>query len=120
MSDRADLIVVGGGPAGRGGPGPAAAAGRCRRVAIGGGGGAGGGSATAGSNSSTNAGGNGSGKTFLLKAIYTSLRTLEEYKRGNEQRYIIRMRTQRRGDARPLGGLALPVVGARACHVFGR
>ena len=31
-------------------------------------------------------GGNGSGKTILLKAIYSSLRTLEEYKRGNEQR----------------------------------
>ena len=31
-------------------------------------------------------GGNGSGKTFLLKALYSSLRTLEEYKRGNEQR----------------------------------
>ena len=31
-------------------------------------------------------GGNGSGKTFLLKAIYSSLRTLEEYKRGNEHR----------------------------------
>lgn len=31
-------------------------------------------------------GGNGCGKTFLLKAIYASLRTLEEYKRGNEQR----------------------------------
>jgi len=31
-------------------------------------------------------GGNGSGKTFLLKAIYCSLRTLEDYKRGNEQR----------------------------------
>lgn len=31
-------------------------------------------------------GGNGSGKTFLLKAIYSGLRTLEEYKRGNEQR----------------------------------
>ncbi|WP_157314083.1 ATP-binding protein [Chitinibacter sp. GC72] len=31
-------------------------------------------------------GGNGSGKTFLLKAIYSSLRTLEEYKRGQEQR----------------------------------
>lgn len=31
-------------------------------------------------------GGNGSGKTFLLKAIYSSLRTLEEYKRGNQQR----------------------------------
>ena len=31
-------------------------------------------------------GGNGSGKTFLLKAIYSSLRTLEEYKRGKEQR----------------------------------
>ena len=31
-------------------------------------------------------GGNGSGKTFLLKAIYSSLRTLEEYKRGHEQR----------------------------------
>jgi AAA15 family ATPase/GTPase len=31
-------------------------------------------------------GGNGSGKTFLLKAIYTSLRTLEEHKRGQEPR----------------------------------
>ncbi|MEN9372604.1 MAG: hypothetical protein RIR79_156 [Pseudomonadota bacterium] len=31
-------------------------------------------------------GGNGSGKTFLLKAIYCSLRTLEEYKRGQEPR----------------------------------
>jgi AAA15 family ATPase/GTPase len=31
-------------------------------------------------------GGNGSGKTFLLKSIYSSLRTLENYKRGNEQR----------------------------------
>jgi AAA15 family ATPase/GTPase len=31
-------------------------------------------------------GGNGSGKTFLLKAIYSSLRTIEDYKRGNEQR----------------------------------
>ncbi|MFM5363950.1 AAA family ATPase [Aeromonas veronii] len=31
-------------------------------------------------------GGNGSGKTFLLKALYSSLRTLEDYKRGNEQR----------------------------------
>ena len=31
-------------------------------------------------------GGNGTGKTFLLKAIYCSLRTLEEYKRGNDQR----------------------------------
>jgi len=31
-------------------------------------------------------GGNGSGKTFLLKALYSSLRTLEEYKRGNDQR----------------------------------
>jgi AAA15 family ATPase/GTPase len=31
-------------------------------------------------------GGNGSGKTFLLKAIYSSLRTMEGYKRGNEQR----------------------------------
>lgn len=31
-------------------------------------------------------GGNGTGKTFLLKAIYSSLRTLEVYKRGQEQR----------------------------------
>ena len=31
-------------------------------------------------------GGNGSGKTFLLKALYTSLRTIEEYKRGQDQR----------------------------------
>lgn len=29
---------------------------------------------------------NGSGKTFLLKSLYSSLRTLEEYKRGNDQR----------------------------------
>lgn len=31
-------------------------------------------------------GGNGCGKTFLLKAIYSSLRTLEIYRRGQEQR----------------------------------
>ena len=31
-------------------------------------------------------GGNGTGKTFLLKAIYCSMRTLEEYKRGDDQR----------------------------------
>ena len=31
-------------------------------------------------------GGNGSGKTFLLKALYSSLRTLEEYQRGDDQR----------------------------------
>lgn len=31
-------------------------------------------------------GGNGCGKTFLLKAIYSSLKTLESYKRGHEQR----------------------------------
>jgi AAA15 family ATPase/GTPase len=31
-------------------------------------------------------GGNGTGKSFLLKAVYSSLRTLEDYKRGNEQR----------------------------------
>lgn len=29
---------------------------------------------------------NGSGKTFLLKALYSTMRTLEEYKRGNELR----------------------------------
>ncbi len=33
-------------------------------------------------------GGNGSGKTFLLKAAYTALRTLEEYKRGNDLRSV--------------------------------
>lgn len=31
-------------------------------------------------------GGNGTGKTFLLKAVYTAMRTIEEYKRGNDQR----------------------------------
>jgi len=31
-------------------------------------------------------GSNGSGKTFLLKALYSATRTLEEYKRGKEQR----------------------------------
>ena len=31
-------------------------------------------------------GGNGTGKTILLKALYSAMRTLEEYKRGNEPR----------------------------------
>lgn len=31
-------------------------------------------------------GGNGAGKTFLLKAVYSAMRTLEEYKRGDERR----------------------------------
>ncbi len=31
-------------------------------------------------------GGNGAGKTFLLKAIYCTMRTLEQYKRGDDQR----------------------------------
>jgi energy-coupling factor transporter ATP-binding protein EcfA2 len=31
-------------------------------------------------------GNNGTGKTFLLKALYTALRTLEEYKRGDDPR----------------------------------
>lgn len=31
-------------------------------------------------------GGNGSGKTFLLKALYSAMRTIEEYKRGDVQR----------------------------------
>lgn len=31
-------------------------------------------------------GDNGTGKTFLLKAFYSAMRTLEEYKRGNEKR----------------------------------
>ena len=31
-------------------------------------------------------GANDSGKTFLLKALYTAVRTLEEYRRGDERR----------------------------------
>ena len=31
-------------------------------------------------------GGNGAGKTFILKAVYCSMRTLEEYKRGDDRR----------------------------------
>lgn len=31
-------------------------------------------------------GGNSSGKTFLLKALYSAMRTIEEYKRGDDQR----------------------------------
>jgi len=31
-------------------------------------------------------GGNGSGKTFLLKALYSAMRTIEEYQRGNDNR----------------------------------
>jgi len=33
-------------------------------------------------------GGNGVGKTFLLKAMYVAIRTLEEHKRGDDQRTI--------------------------------
>jgi len=31
-------------------------------------------------------GGNGTGKTFVLKALYTAMRTIEEYRRGDDQR----------------------------------
>ncbi|HCF94970.1 MAG: AAA family ATPase [Verrucomicrobiota bacterium] len=31
-------------------------------------------------------GGNGSGKTFLLKALYSAMRTIEEYRRGDDQK----------------------------------
>ena len=31
-------------------------------------------------------GSNGSGKTILLKSLYSAMRTLEEYKRGDDQR----------------------------------
>jgi len=40
-------------------------------------------------------GGNGSGKTFLLKAIYSCLRTLEEYKRGDDQRTASEILTEK-------------------------
>lgn len=33
-------------------------------------------------------GGNGSGKTFLLKALYSSIKTLEEYKRGENPKSV--------------------------------
>lgn len=33
-------------------------------------------------------GGNSSGKTFLLKALYTAIRSLEEYGRGNDPRHL--------------------------------
>lgn len=33
-------------------------------------------------------GGNGCGKTFLLKALYTAIRTVEEHKRGNDRRSL--------------------------------
>ncbi len=33
-------------------------------------------------------GNNGTGKTFLLKSLYTAMRTVEEFKRGNDQRNI--------------------------------
>lgn len=38
---------------------------------------------------------NGAGKTFLLKALYTAIRTLEEYRRGDEQRTIAEILAQK-------------------------
>lgn len=40
-------------------------------------------------------GGNGSGKTFLLKAIYSAIRTLEEYKRGDSPRNAMEILAER-------------------------
>ncbi|MDC8445798.1 MAG: ATP-binding protein [Nitrosomonas sp.] len=40
-------------------------------------------------------GGNGTGKTFLLKALYSAMRTLEEYKRGDEQRTASEILTEK-------------------------
>ena len=33
-------------------------------------------------------GGNGTGKTFLLKAMYTAMKTMEDYKRGDDIRGV--------------------------------
>jgi AAA15 family ATPase/GTPase len=40
-------------------------------------------------------GGNGSGKTFLLKALYSAMRTLEEYKRGDAPRGAMEILAER-------------------------
>jgi AAA15 family ATPase/GTPase len=40
-------------------------------------------------------GGNGSGKTFLLKALYTVVRSLEEYGRGNDPRHLSDILTEK-------------------------
>ncbi|AFY82515.1 ATP-binding protein [Oscillatoria acuminata] len=40
-------------------------------------------------------GGNGTGKTILLKALYTAMRTLEDYKRGNEPRSALEILSEK-------------------------
>ena len=79
-------------------------------------------------------GGNGSGKTFLLKALYSAMRTLEEYKRGDAPRTAAEILADRLhwtfqadkiGDLVAKGGEGLLnlrcwVDGSEFCYSFGK
>lgn len=79
-------------------------------------------------------GGNGSGKTFLLKAIYSAMRTIEEHRRGDDQRTAAEILTDKlywtfqpekigdlvtKGAARPLK-LELDLDGHHFGYSFGK
>lgn len=79
-------------------------------------------------------GGNGSGKTFLLKSLYSAMRTLEEYKRGDDQRNAAEIlaeklywtfQAEKIGDLASKGAAAnlsfrLWVNGDEFCYSFGK
>ncbi len=79
-------------------------------------------------------GGNGSGKTFLLKSLYSAMRTLEEYKRGDDQRSAAEIlaeklywtfQTEKIGDLVSKGAISdlsfrLWVEGKKFCYSFGK
>lgn len=64
-------------------------------------------------------GANDTGKTFLLKALYTGIRTLEEFKRGNDQRTAVEILAEKLRwtfQAEKIGDLVTKGADAPLCY----